>query len=285
MTEQKAASTQPGQVAEVIDPFLKPLMRKRPADATPAIVAEDLRIAFRPFMEKRRSIRRHGFKALRRQPEPVVALDGVSLTVHRGEALGIIGPNGAGKSTLLRVLCGALPPDSGTITVYAKAAPTLLSLGLGFNRRLSGRRNIYLGGMAAGMSKARIDEIFDDIVAYSELGRAIERPVDTYSSGMFARLAFSVAIQSDPEILLLDEAMTVGDEAFRAKSGESMRGLLEEAGTIVMVSHGLGRLKAFCDRIAWLDEGRFRAIGDPEEITDRYREYIGVAKPEVEDDD
>ncbi len=285
MTDQSAASGAPAREESTFDAFGQPLERKRPIEETPAIVAEGLCIAFRPFMEKRRSIRRHGLRVLKRESEPVVALDDVSLTVRRGEALGIIGSNGAGKSTLLRVLCGALSPDSGTVTVYANSPPTLLALGLGFNRSLSGRRNIYLGGLASGLRKARIDEIFDDIVAYSELGTAIERPVDTYSSGMFARLAFSVAIQSRPEILLLDEAMTVGDEAFRKKSGDSMRGLLEEAGTIVMVSHGLGRLKAFCDRIAWLDKGRFMDVGNPEEITDRYRAHIGVAKPEVEDED
>ncbi len=285
MTERDAAPGSPEPKEDAFASFEKPLARERPVDDKPAVVAEDLRIAFRPFMEKRRSIRRHGLKSLRRKPEVVVALDGVSVTVRRGEALGIIGSNGAGKSTLLRVLCGALPPDSGTVTVYARSAPTLLSLGLGFNRRLSGRRNIYLGGLAAGMRKARIDEMFDDIVAYSELGKAIERPVDTYSSGMFARLAFSVAIQSDPEILLLDEAMTVGDESFRKKSGDSMRALLEGAGTIVMVSHGLGRLQAFCDRLAWMDQGRFMEVGDPEEIIDMYRNHVGVAKPDIEDDD
>ena len=251
----------------------------------PSIVTHDLHLSDRPYAEKRPTLRRFGIKSLRRKEEPVRALDGVSLTVYRGEALGIIGSNGAGKSTLLRVLAGALPPDSGQVEVYSDSPPTLLALGLGFNRKLSGRRNIYLGAMATGMRKTDVEEIYQDVVDYSELGPAIERPVGNYSSGMFSRLAFSVAIQQKPDILLLDELMSVGDEAFRQKSGDSMQALLDQAGTIVIVSHGLAKLVGFCDRIAWMDQGRVMAVGDPEEMTKLYREHVGIVDQDLDEDD
>jgi len=252
---------------------------------TPAIVARDLHLHYRPYAEKRPTLRRFGLKSLKRKEEPVRALDGVTLTIHRGEAFGIIGSNGAGKSTLLRVLAGALPPDSGQVEIYGPAAPTLLALGLGFNRKLSGRRNIYLGAMASGMRRAEVETMYDEIVEYSELGSAIERPVATYSSGMFSRLTFSVAIQQQPEILLLDELMSVGDESFRRKSGESMERLLEKAGTIVIVSHGLGKLAKFCDRLAWMDQGRVMAVGEPKEMASLYREHVGIFDEELDEDD
>lgn len=248
------------------------------------LVARDITVRFRPFAERRPMLRRHGLRALRRTSAPVVALDGVSLTVLRGQALGIIGANGAGKSTLLRVLAGTLPPDEGTVEVYASQAPTLLSLGLGFNRKLSGRRNIYLGGLASGLTREQIRGMFDDIVEYSELGDAIDRPMGTYSSGMFARLAFSIAMREEPEIVLMDEVLSVGDEAFKRKSGETMSALLERAGAVVMVSHGLGRLQEFCDTFAWLDRGKLMAVGPPREVATLYRRHVGVPV-EVKDDD
>ena len=250
----------------------------------PAIVARGLTVKFRPFTERRPSLRHHGLAALRRREKPVLAVDDVSLTVFKGEALGIIGSNGAGKTTLLRVLAGTLPPDAGEVEVYGAQPPTMLSLGAGFNRKLSGRRNVYLGGLAAGMQKAEIDAMFDDIVAYSELGPAIDRPASTYSSGMFARLAFAVAIRREPQILLLDEVFAVGDQAFKKKSAETMQQLLENAGTIVMVSHGLGRLRRFCHRLVWMDQGRLMEIGDPDEIAGRYLAFLGISEEEAEGD-
>lgn len=250
----------------------------------PAIVARNLTVKFRPFSERRPSLHRHGLAALRRREAPVVAVDDVSLTVYKGEALGIIGSNGAGKTTLLRVLAGTLPPDAGEVEVYSSQAPTMLSLGAGFNRKLSGRRNVYLGGLAAGMQKTEIDAMFDDIVAYSGLGDAIDRPASTYSSGMFARLAFAVAIRREPQILVLDEVFAVGDQAFKKKSAETMQQLLAGAGTIVMVSHGLSRLRHFCHRLAWMDQGRLMAVGDPDEIASQYLAFLGISEEEASED-
>jgi ABC-type polysaccharide/polyol phosphate transport system ATPase subunit len=250
----------------------------------PAIVASHLTVKFRPFTERRPSLRRHGLAALRRREKPVVAVDDVSLTVYKGEALGIIGSNGAGKTTLLRVLAGTLPPDAGEVEVFSREAPTMLSLGAGFNRKLSGRRNVYLGGLAAGLQKPEIDAMFDDIVAYSGLADAIDRPTSTYSSGMFARLAFAVAIRRNPQILLLDEVFAVGDQAFKKKSAETMQRLLAGAGTIVMVSHGLARLRRFCHRLAWMDQGRLMAVGDADEIAAQYLSFLGISEEEAAED-
>jgi ABC-type polysaccharide/polyol phosphate transport system ATPase subunit len=250
----------------------------------PALVARNLTVRFRPFTERRPSLRHHGIAALRRREKLVVAVDDVSLTVYKGEALGIIGSNGAGKTTLLRVLAGTLPPDSGEVEVFSREAPTMLSLGAGFNRKLSGRRNVYLGGLAAGLQKSQIDAMFDDIVAYSELGEAIDRPTSTYSSGMFARLAFAVAIRRDPQILLLDEVFAVGDQAFKKKSADTMQRLLADAGTIVMVSHGLARLRRFCHRLAWMDQGRLMAVGDADEIAAQYLSFLGISEEEAAED-
>jgi ABC-type polysaccharide/polyol phosphate transport system ATPase subunit len=212
-----------------------------------------------------------------RQVEEITALDQVSLEVRKGEAFGVIGRNGAGKSTFLRVMAKTLRPDEGTINVYGKTS-TLLQLGVGFNRQLSGRRNVYLGGLAAGLRKREIDEKFDSIVEYANLGEAIERPVATYSSGMFSRLAFSVGMAIEPNILLLDEVLAVGDEAFREKSLNTMRGLLDKAGTIVFVSHALVNVAEFCDRAAWMQDGKIRSLGPAEDVVKEYKAAVRGGK-------
>jgi ABC-type polysaccharide/polyol phosphate transport system ATPase subunit len=212
-----------------------------------------------------------------RVTEEIVALDNVDLTINKGEAFGVVGRNGAGKSTFLRVMAKTLRPDEGTINVYGKTS-TLLQLGVGFNHQLSGRRNVYLGGLAAGLRKKEIDDKFDDIVEYASLGEAIDRPVATYSSGMFSRLAFSVGMAIEPNILLLDEVLAVGDEAFREKSLNTMRDLLAKAGTIVFVSHALANVAEFCDRAAWLADGKIRSIGPAGEVVEQYKVAVHAGK-------
>jgi ABC-type polysaccharide/polyol phosphate transport system ATPase subunit len=205
-----------------------------------------------------------------RQTEEVVALDDVSFRVEKGEAFGVIGHNGAGKSTLLRVMARTLRPNTGRVVVNGRAS-TLLQLGVGFNPELSGRRNIYLGGLAAGLRRAEIDELYDDIVDYAGLGDAINRPVKTYSSGMFSRLAFSVSMHLDPDILLLDEVLAVGDEEFREKSMQAMKDLLARSGTIVFVSHALPQVASFCDRAMWLDRGSVKLVGPAPDVIAQYQ--------------
>lgn len=235
-----------------------------------AIVGEGLTVRFHPFVDRKPTLRRAIGSRDHRRVDEIVAVDNLDLIVKKGEAFGVIGSNGAGKSTLLRVLAKTLKPDEGTIHTYGKTS-TLLSLGVGFNLQLSGRRNVYLGGLAAGLRKREIAEQFDDIVAYAELEHAIDRPVKTYSSGMFSRLAFSVGMALDPNIILLDEVLAVGDESFREKSMGAMQDLLDRAGTIVLVSHALPNVATFCDRVAWMEHGKIRMLGDAEEVVDAYR--------------
>lgn len=237
----------------------------------PAILVEDVGVRFRPYIDKKPTLRRSLASMRTRQVDEVVALDGVTFRIEKGEAFGIIGNNGAGKSTLLRVMARTLKPNTGRVVVNGRAS-TLLQLGVGFNPELSGARNIYLGGLAAGLRRADVDEIFDDVVEYAGLGDAIHRPVKTYSSGMFSRLAFSTSMHLDPDILLLDEVLAVGDAEFRDKSLATMKGLVERAGTIVFVSHALPQVADFCDRVLWLEQGRVKAIGEAGEIVDAYRE-------------
>ena len=237
----------------------------------PAISAQHVSVRFRPYVDRKPTMRRTLATFRAREVEEVTAVDDVSFEVSKGEAFGIVGRNGAGKSTLLRVMAGTLRPDSGKVVVNGKAS-TLLQLGVGFNPQLSGRRNIYLGGLAGGLRRSRIDEMFDDIVEYAELTEAIDRPLKTYSSGMFSRLAFSVGMHLDPEILLLDEVLSVGDQSFREKSMGAMEDLLARAGTIVFVSHSLKGVADFCDRAMWLERGKISRIGDAEEVVAAYSE-------------
>jgi ABC-type polysaccharide/polyol phosphate transport system ATPase subunit len=237
----------------------------------PAILVEDVSVRFRPYVDRKPTLRRSLGRLRHREQEEVIALDGVSFRVAKGEAYGIIGRNGAGKSTLLRCIAGTLRPNSGKVVVNGKLS-TLLQLGVGFNPELSGHRNIYLGALAAGLRKKEIDQIFDDIVEYADLGSAIDRPVKTYSSGMFSKLAFSVSMHLDPDVLLLDEVLAVGDVAFRAKSMKTMQELLDKSGTIVFVSHSLESVEGFCDRVLWLQDGRVMAEGDSVEVVGLYKE-------------
>jgi teichoic acid transport system ATP-binding protein len=241
----------------------------------PSVVVESLYVRFRPYVERKPTLRRS--LGRRRTQEEVIALDHVSFSVNQGEAFGVIGRNGAGKSTLLRCVAGTLRPNGGKAVVHGKTS-TLLQLGVGFIPELTGRRNVYLGGLAAGMRKREIDERFDEIVEYAELEEAIDRPMKTYSAGMFSRLAFSVAMNLDPEVLLLDEILAVGDAAFQQKSLEAMRGLLEKAGTILFVSHSLGSVEEFCERAVWLESGRVRAEGKAGEVVTAYRESVAETK-------
>lgn len=243
----------------------------------PAILVENVGVRFRPYVDKKPTLRRTLASMRSRTTEEVVALDDVSFRVEKGEAFGVVGNNGAGKSTLLRVMARTLKPNSGRVVVNGRAS-TLLQLGVGFNLELSGRRNIYLGGLAAGLRRAEIDEIFDDVVEYAGLGHAIDRPVKTYSSGMFSRLAFSVSMHLDPDILLLDEVLAVGDADFRAKSMRSMKELLDRSGTIVFVSHALAQVADFCDRTMWLDHGTVRMIGKSEDVVEAYTEDVRARK-------
>ncbi len=238
-----------------------------------AITVDDVSVTFRQYVDTTPTLRRAIGRRKLREQRSLEALRGVTFDVLKGEAFGIIGRNGSGKSTLLRVIAGTLRPNEGSVTRYGRTS-TLLQLGVGFNPQLSGRENIYLGGLAAGLRRAEINERFDAIVEYSELGDAINRPVRTYSSGMFSRLAFSVSMSLEPDILLLDEVLAVGDEGFKDKSLATMRELLDKSGTIVFVSHSLPKVAEFCDRVMWLRDGEVAEIGPAAETVENYRSWM-----------
>lgn len=245
----------------------------------PSIVAKDLYVSYRPYADKVPTARKSIARLRHRETREVVALDGASLTINRGEAVAIVGRNGAGKSTLLRVLAGTLEPDSGTVEIYGPP-PTLLQLGVGFNGKLSGRHNVMLGGLALGHSREQMEELMPRIEAFAEIGEAIDRPVNTYSSGQRSRLAFAIATTLEPESLLLDEILAVGDAPFREKSMAALQDLVDRAGTVVMVTHSLSQAKRFCDTAIWLDAGRVKMTGPADEVIS---EYSSVAADDSDD--
>lgn len=211
--------------------------------------------------------------------DAVEALEDVSFEVAAGEAVGVIGGNGSGKSTLIKLVAGLLRPTAGELAVNGRVA-ALIELGAGFHPEISGRENIFINGALLGLSRRRIEERYDDIVEFAGLSDFIEEPIKNYSSGMYVRLGFSVAIHTDPEILLVDEVLAVGDEEFVHRCIARIQEHLAEGGTLLFVSHSMGLVEELCDRAVWLDQGRTRAIGSPRRVIDAYLE--GVAKREGE---
>ncbi|MGN0624947.1 MAG: ABC transporter ATP-binding protein [Oscillospiraceae bacterium] len=198
------------------------------------------------------------------------ALRDVSFSVRPGEVLGIIGHNGAGKSTVLKVISGILKPTSGSVSVHGNIVP-MLELGSGFDFDLTGRENIFLNGAILGYSRKFLNEKYDEIVAFSELGEFIEMPIRNYSSGMLMRLAFSIATVVNPEILIVDEILAVGDESFQRKSRQRMMELMSGGTTVLFVSHSLEQIREMCDRVLWLDHGQVKMIGEAQAVCDAYQ--------------
>jgi lipopolysaccharide transport system ATP-binding protein len=207
----------------------------------------------------------------------IEALRGINLRIPRGHTVGILGRNGSGKSTLLKLITGIYSPTSGSIQVNGRIS-ALLDLGAGFHPDFSGRENILINGIILGMSRAEVRARMDDIIAFSELGDFIDEPVRTYSSGMYARLAFSVATHVDPEILIVDEILAVGDQHFAKKSMEKMMDFKHRGKTIVIVTHDLNTVERWCDLAVWIDAGRVRRVGSPAEVADEYRQAVALAE-------
>ncbi len=212
------------------------------------------------------------FKALS-PGEVFTALDGVSLDIARGETLGVIGSNGAGKSTLLKIIAGAAKPTTGNVTVNGRIS-ALIELAAGFHPEISGRENVFINGIILGLSRAQVAERFDDIVSFAELQDFIDAPVKTYSSGMYMRLGFSVAIHIDPEVLLIDEVLAVGDEAFVHKCLDKISEFKRRGKTILLVSHSLDSVRRLCDRVVWMKDGSIEQAGDPPKIIDAYLQWV-----------
>jgi ABC-type polysaccharide/polyol phosphate transport system ATPase subunit len=246
------------------------------------VIVDDVSVTYRTTFDQRPTLRGlvrslgRGEKVVRE----VQAVKHVSFSIPHGTVLGIVGANGAGKSTLVRTVAGILPPTSGRIDVYGRVS-TLLALGVGFNRNLSGRDNVVLGGLAAGLHRDQLAEKYDDIVRFAELDDFMDMPMRTYSSGMYGRLAFSVAVNMEPDILIIDEALSVGDARFRQKSARKMRELCGQARTIVLVSHALGTVRELCDQAIWMDHGVLRMWDEPDAVIDAYTEFLEVGQDPV----
>ena len=221
--------------------------------APPTISVKDLHITYRTTLQTQPTLKSTLVRLGRRERivREVQAVKGLNLEVAEGTVLGVVGATGAGKSTLMRAVAGILAPTSGRIEVHGKVS-TLLSLGVGFNGALSGRQNVVLGGLAAGLTRKEIQQRYDEITAFAELEDFMDMPMRTYSSGMFGRLAFAVAVNMDPDILLIDEALSAGDAHFKEKAAAKMEELAEKARTMLIVSHGLSTIRDMCDEAIWM---------------------------------
>jgi ABC-2 type transport system ATP-binding protein len=248
------------------------------------ITVEEVSKRFRLYHERNQSLKIWMMRGRRAAFEEFWALRDVSLEIEEGKTFGLIGENGSGKSTLLKCIAKILRPDSGRIGVTGKVS-ALLELGAGFHPELSGRENIYLNGSILGLGKRDLDRIFDDIVGFAGLERFIDTPVKNYSSGMYIRLGFSVAINVDPDILLIDEILAVGDEQFQRKCNEKFADFKNEGKTVVIVSHALGSVRNMCDRVALLDHGRLKELGPASEVVDAYLGGVHTDRPEPEVED
>jgi len=229
-------------------------------------------VKYRLAKEKRGTMQEYVIRRLKGKRidyEDFFALKGVDLKVHRGETLGIIGHNGAGKSTLLKVVAGVLKPSEGSVVVKGKIAP-LIELGAGFDMELTGKENIFLNASILGLSRKEIEKKFHKIVEFSELADFIHSPLKSYSSGMVSRLGFSIATEVDPDILIIDEVLAVGDEQFRKKCNKRILGFKKKGTTMLFVSHDMDEIKRLCDRVLWLDHGKSRMSGEPKSVTKEY---------------
>jgi len=205
--------------------------------------------------------------------EEFVALNDINLSIQKGEVIGVVGQNGAGKSTLLQIVCQTLQPSSGTIAIDGKIS-ALLELGSGFNPEFSGRENVYMSAAIAGLSLQQTDAIYASIVEFSGIGEHIDHPVKTYSSGMMMRLAFAVATSVEPDILVIDEALSVGDGAFARKSFDRIMKLKESDCTILFCSHSLYQVEVLCQKVMWIDKGEVKAFGEPSGVINSYQKYL-----------
>jgi len=257
-----------------------PLPQSAPAtlleQRDPVVVVDDVHLVYRIAGRRSRANAPAAlYRMLRRRADAagvreIRAVQGVSFVAHRGEAVGLIGPNGSGKSTLLRGVAGLMTPAAGAI--YTQGEPALLGVGAALLNDMTGERNIELGCLAMGMTPEEVREHHDGIVAFADIGEAISLPMNTYSSGMSARLRFAIAAAKTRDILLIDEALATGDASFRRKSENRIRELVDQAGTIFLVSHGLQVVRDTCSRVIWLEKGKVVMDGPTEDVVDAYED-------------
>ena len=245
-----------------------------------AIEVRNVAKSFKVFIDKGNTIKERVLFSKRRKYEYRQVLKGISFEVKKGEAVGLIGHNGCGKSTTLKLLTKIIYPDEGEIEISGRVS-SLIELGAGFHPDLSGRENIYINAAIFGLGKKEIDRRLEDIIAFSELEEFIDNPVRTYSSGMYMRLAFSVAINVDADVLLIDEILAVGDANFQAKCFNKLKEIKARGTTIVIVSHSLGQIEQICERSIWIHDGLIRAEGRPHEVHPVYLDYMGQKRQEI----
>jgi ABC-2 type transport system ATP-binding protein len=246
---------------------------KKIEDLDYAVKVDSVTKKYRISHEKIPSLKNTILKLKRTTFEEFLALDNVSIEIKKGEAFGIIGPNGSGKSTALKLISRIIRPEEGTISVNGTIS-ALLELGAGFHPDLTGKENIYINAAILGLSRKEVDRKFDEIVAFSELDRFIDTPVKNYSSGMYMRLGFSVAINVNPDILLVDEVLAVGDQSFQAKCYKVIYDFIKRGKTIIIVSHDLETISDLCNRVVFLNKGKIQEIGNPLKVVTKYREHI-----------
>lgn len=237
-----------------------------------AIEIKNLCISYRSL--KSYSIKKMLLRGQKNKEDIFEAVKHVSFSVEKGEIWGIIGKNGSGKSTMLRSIAGIFSPDSGTIDLKGHSV-SLLAIGVGFKPELSGRANVMLAGMLMGFSEEEIHKNMNDIIEFSELGSFIDKPVRTYSSGMYSKLAFSITANLKTDIMLVDEVLAVGDEHFKQKSMAKMKELINDKNrTVIIVSHNMNTLKELCDKVMWMHEGEIKMIGEPNEVLPKYKAFM-----------
>ena len=236
-----------------------------------AVDVQDVCMHFNMAADNINSVREYITKLTKKKLffEDFVAVDHVSLQVKKGEVFGVVGTNGSGKSTLLKMIAGVLTPTSGNIITNGSIAP-LIELGAGFDMELTGKENIYLNGAVLGYSKKFIDEQYEEIVDFSEIGDFINMPLKNYSSGMVSRIAFAIATAVHPDILIADEILSVGDYLFQEKCMNRIQGLMESGTTVLLVSHSINQVRSICDRAMWIEKGKQMITGNVDEVCDAY---------------
>ncbi|MBQ3517597.1 MAG: ABC transporter ATP-binding protein [Lachnospiraceae bacterium] len=249
-----------------------------------AIEVREVTKNFKIFIDKGNTFKERALFRKRRKYEQRKVLKGISFDVKKGEAIGLVGHNGCGKSTTLKLLTRIIYPDTGSVEIKGRVS-SLIELGAGFHPDLSGRENIYINASIFGLNRKEIDKRLDDIIAFSELKDYIDNPVRTYSSGMYMRLAFSVAINVDADVLLIDEILAVGDANFQAKCFNKLQEIKAKGTTIVIVSHSLGQIEQICERSIWIHDGVIRAEGTPREVHPMYLDYMGQKRQEIAEEE
>lgn len=236
-----------------------------------AVRVSDVSMHFNMASEKIENLKEYVIKLMKHQLffKDFVALDDISFEVKAGEVFGIVGTNGSGKSTLLKIISGILEPTSGTVQTNGRISP-LIELGAGFDGNLTARENIFLNGAVLGYSKAFLEEKYESIVEFAELRDFLEMPIKNYSSGMVARIAFAIATMVKPDILIVDEILSVGDFLFQQKCEERIRGLMADGTTVLIVSHSIDQIRQLCSRVLWIEKGKQMRLGETEEVCDAY---------------